>query len=217
VSFRGWKPEALDFFEGLEADNSKPYWLAHKDTYEREVKAPMEALLAELAPEYGEYRLFRPYRDVRFSRDKSPYRTNIAATIGHGYVHLSADGLRAGAGMYHLAPDQLERYRLAVDKDASGGELRNIVDLLRGSGVEVYGSDALKLAPKGYAKDHPRVELLRYRGIVAMRAWPVEAWLGTSKAKQRVADLLRETSPLVGWLERHVGESTLPVDERGRR
>ena len=98
MKFKGWPPSASVFFEGLEADNSKAYWLDHKEVYERDVKAPMEALLAELRDEFGESRLFRPYRDTRFSADKSPYKTTIAARIGDGYVQFSADGLLAGAG-----------------------------------------------------------------------------------------------------------------------
>ena len=131
VTFKGWPDSALDFYDGLEADNSKAYWLDHKDVYERDVKAPMEALLAELAPEFGESRLFRPYRDTRFSRDKSPYKTAIAARIGDGYVQLSANGLMAGAGTYHMAPDQLERYRAAVAADGPGRKLEAVVDALR--------------------------------------------------------------------------------------
>ncbi len=100
MAFRGWPAEALEFFEGLEADNSKTYWQRNKDVYESLVRAPMEQLLEELAPEFGEGRIFRPYRDIRFSSDKSPYKTNIAAMIGEGYVELTADGL--GAGMRHV-------------------------------------------------------------------------------------------------------------------
>jgi uncharacterized protein (DUF2461 family) len=74
MTFKGWPDRALAFYDGLEADNSKAYWLDHKDVYERDVKAPMEALLAELTKEFGETKLFRPYRDVRFSADKSPFR-----------------------------------------------------------------------------------------------------------------------------------------------
>jgi uncharacterized protein (TIGR02453 family) len=215
--FHGWPRTALQFFEGLEADNSKAYWLAQKDIYERDVRAPMDALLAELTPEFGEPRLFRPYRDVRFSRDKSPYKTNIAATIGDGYIHFSARGLGAGAGMYHMATDQIERYRDAVATDHSGVRLQAVVDALKDAGVEIYGSDALKTAPKGYAKDHPRAELLRYKGIVAMKSWPPAAWLSTAAAKKRVVDLLRSTAPLVDWLDQNVGDSTLPADTRRRR
>ena len=84
MPFRGWPAEALDFFEGLEADNSKTYWLQNKDVYEDTVRAPMESLLEELGQEWGEGKIFRPYRDIRFSSDKSPYKTNIAAVVGGG-------------------------------------------------------------------------------------------------------------------------------------
>jgi uncharacterized protein (TIGR02453 family) len=205
MAFRGWPVEALEFYEALEADNSKAFWQRHKETYETIVRAPMEELLAELAPEWGEGRIFRPYRDVRFSADKSPYKTNIAATIGHRYVQLSADGLAAGAGMWEMAPDQLERYREGVDDERSGADLERIVATIRSSGVEAMGHGVLKTAPKGYPKDHPRIELLRFKGIVAWREWPAGAWLGTKKAKDRVVEVFRAAEPLTAWLATHVG------------
>jgi uncharacterized protein (TIGR02453 family) len=205
VSFRGWPPAALEFYEGLEADNSKSYWLAHKDVYERDVRAPMEALLDELTDEFGDVRLLRPYRDIRFSPDKSPYRTSIGAMVGAGYVQLSARGLFAGAGSYHLEGGQLDRYRRAVDSEASGPELEGVVAVLRRARVDVHGTDPLKTAPQGYAKDHPRIELLRFKGIVATKAWPAAAWLGTPEAGRRVAGLFRTAAPLVDWLSRNVG------------
>ncbi len=205
MAFRGWPVEALEFYEALEADNSKAFWQRHKETYETIVRAPMEELLAELAPEWGEGRIFRPYRDVRFSADKSPYKTNIAATIGRRYVQLSANGLAAGAGMWEMAPDQLERYREGVDDERTGAELERIVATIRSTGVEAMGHGVLKTAPKGYPKDHPRIELLRFKGIVAWREWPAGAWLGTKKAKDRVVDLFRAAEPLTAWLSTHVG------------
>jgi uncharacterized protein (TIGR02453 family) len=205
MAFRGWPVEALEFYEALEADNSKAFWQRHKETYETIVRAPMEELLAELAPEWGEGRIFRPYRDVRFSADKSPYKTNIAATIGRRYVQLSANGLAAGAGMWEMGPDQLERYREGVDDERVGVELERIVATIRSSGVETMGHGVLKTAPKGYPKDHPRIELLRFKGIVAWREWPAGAWLGTKKAKDRVTDLFRAAEPLTAWLSTHVG------------
>ena len=120
MSFQGWPEEALDFYEGLEADNSKTYWTAHKAVYEAMVLGPMTELLDELAPGFGEPKIFRPYRDVRFSKDKSPYKTHIGALVGDGYVQLSAAGLAAGSGMYGMAPDQLDRYRTAVADDQAG-------------------------------------------------------------------------------------------------
>jgi uncharacterized protein (TIGR02453 family) len=217
MSFQGWPPAALEFYQGLEADNSKAYWLAHKGVYEQKIKAPMDALLADLTEEFGEVHPFRPYRDIRFSSDKSPYKTAIAATVGSMYVHLSAEGLRADGGMYHMAPDQLDRYRDAVAADDPGEVLRDIVDALTAAGIEVYGSDPLKSVPKGHDRDHPRVELLRYRGIVAMKAWPAAPWLATPGARQRVVDVFRTVAPLAEWLDDHVGPTSEPVGKRGRR
>jgi uncharacterized protein (TIGR02453 family) len=214
VVFTGWHVEALEFFEGLEADNSKAYWQRHKEVYETVVRAPMEELLAELAPDWGEGRIFRPYRDVRFSADKSPYKTNIAAVVGGGYIQLTADGLGAGSGMWEMAPDQLERYRAAVSDEGTGGALESIVAGAKAGGLEPKGYGVLKTAPKGYPKDHPRIELLRYKGLVIWKDWPPAAWLGTKRAKDRIVAFLEASKPLNGWLEANVGPSTLP--DRGR-
>jgi uncharacterized protein (TIGR02453 family) len=214
MAFKGWPVEALEFYEGLEADNSKVYWTDHKDTYTTAVQAPMAALLSDLAHEFGEGRIFRPYRDVRFSSDKSPYKTSIAATVGPGYVQLSAEGLFAGSGQYHMAPDQLDRYRRAVAADRTGSALEQIITDLTDAGIDVHGTDVLKTAPKGYPREHPRIELLRYRGLVAMKQWPVAAWLGTSTARTRIVEVFRAARPLCGWLDENVGASTMPEPAR---
>ena len=205
MAFRGWPIEAVEFYEGLEADNSKVYWTRHRAVYDRHVKAPMEELLGELAGEFGEGKLFRPHRDVRFSADKAPYKTNCAARLGSGYVSFSADGLSVGSGLYMPDAPALARYRAAVDAEKSGGELVGIVDALHKGGYDTMAHDVLKTAPKGYPKDHPRIELLRYKGIAMMKTWPVGAWLGTAKAKDRVVTTLRAGAPLRDWLARNVG------------
>ncbi len=210
MSFQGWPEEALDFYDGLEADNSKTYWLAHKHIYEASVLAPMAELLAELEPEHGEGRIFRPYRDVRFSRDKSPYKTAIGAHLGEGYVQFSAAGLAAGNGMYGMAADQLEKYRSAVAADSSGAALEQAVAELRQHDIAVQGRDSLKTAPRGYQPDHPRIELLRHKGLVAWKEWPVEPWLATSAARDAVAGFLVASRPLGSWLTEHVGPSAEP-------
>lgn len=213
--FHGWPAEALEFYEGLQADNTKAYWTDHKDVYENQVRAPMLALLAELELEFGVGKIFRPNRDVRFSADKSPYKTTIAAMLGGGgYVQLSAEGLAAGSGMYMMAPDQLARYREAVVDGRTGGELELVVAEVSRRGIEVTGRDRLKTAPKGYPTDHPRIDLLRHKGLIAWRQWPVSSWLGTAAAKRKVVEFLRTTRPLNAWLETHVGPSELPTDTR---
>ena len=209
MAFRGWPIEAIEFYEGLEADNSKAYWTAHKDTYDQKVHAPMVELLAAIEPEFGPGKIFRPYRDVRFSADKSPYKTAIGASLDSGgYVQLSAKGLAAGNGMYMMAPDQLDRYRRAVADERAGEELVAVVAQVTGHRIEVHGHDELKTVPRGYPRDHPRADLLRNKGLVAWREWPVAAWLGTSAAKNRVVDFLRASQPLYDWLTRQVGPTT---------
>ncbi|MGH3746450.1 MAG: DUF2461 domain-containing protein, partial [Micromonosporaceae bacterium] len=179
------------------------------------VRAPMEALLAELAPEFGEGKIFRPYRDVRFSRDKTLYKTAIGATLSEGgYVQFSTSGLGAGSGMYHLASDQLTRYREAVADDKSGAQLADLVAAARAKHIDVAAHDTLKTAPRGYPKDHPRIELLRNKGLITWRQWPTGAWLSRPSAKDRVAQFLRDSLPIRDWLDRHVGPSELPPDAR---
>lgn len=210
MAFAGWPDEAIEFYEGLEADNSKVYWVEHKAVYDRSVRAPMEQLLAELAAEFGAGKIFRPFRDVRFSADKAPYKTNCAARIGGsdstaGYVSFDAEGLTVGSGLFMPDAAALQRYRAAVDDDNTGGELVDIAAQLRKAGYETTARDALKSAPKGFPKDHPRIELLRYKGIAMMKSWPAEAWLGTAEAKKRVVTALRDAGPLNEWLARNVG------------
>jgi uncharacterized protein (TIGR02453 family) len=214
MAFRGWKAEALEFFDGLQADNSKAYWERNKGVYESLVRAPMEELVAELAPS-GDARIFRPYRDIRFSSDKSPYKTNIAASLGEGYVQLSAEGLAAGSGMWEMAPDQLERYRQAVDANTTGKKLEKLVTDARSAKLEVMGHGVLKTVPRGYPKEHPRAELLRYKGLVAWREWPPGAWLGTARAKDRIVEFFKLSKPLETWLRTNVGSSTMPERRRG--
>jgi uncharacterized protein (TIGR02453 family) len=208
MAFTGWPAEAVEFYEGLSADNSKSYWTDHKATYDEKVHAPMVALLAELEPEFGAGKIFRPYRDVRFSADKSPYKTAIAATLEKdGYIQLSAEGLMAGRGMYRMAPDQLARYREAVNADHTGTELSRIIEAAAKEKIRVVGHDQLKTVPRGYPRDHPRADLLRNKGLVAWQEWEPAAWLGTRRAKDRVVTFLRASQPVVDWLRVNVGDS----------
>jgi uncharacterized protein (TIGR02453 family) len=204
-SFRGWPPEVVEFFDGLEIDNTKPYWTAHKEFYVADVLGPMQALLAELAPEFGEGRVFRPYRDTRFSVDKSPYKINIAAHNDAGYISLSSDTLGVGSGLYMPSSGQLTRFRAAVADETRGAVLLGLVKDLRGKDIQVSARETLKSAPRGYASDHPRIELLRYKGLTAWKEWPVGVWLASAASKRRIVEVLRATAPLREWLDQNVG------------
>ena len=165
----------------------------------------MTVLTEELAAEFGEPKIFRPYRDIRFSKDKTPYKTHIGATVGDScYVQLSVEGLGAGAGMWEMNPEQLARYREAVAGDRSGAELEEIVAGLEQADVTVHGHGALKSAPRGYPADHPRIALLRYKGLTAWQQWPAGPWLEGAGARDRVVSFFRTTRPLASWLRSYV-------------
>src|SRR6188472_3442900 len=170
MAFSGFGKGATGFYDDLEANNTREWWLANKKRYEDEVRRPMEQLLQDVADEFGEAKLFRPNRDTRFAKDKSPYKTNIAAVIylpkgGSVYVSLAAEGLHVGGGSYHLERPQLARLRQAIDDDRTGEEIARIVADLRKAKAEVTAHEAVKTAPRGYTPDHPRIDLLRLGGL----------------------------------------------------
>jgi uncharacterized protein (TIGR02453 family) len=213
-AFRGWPTSALDFFRDLEQDNTRAFWTAHKDVYERDVRAPFEALSELVAEEFGPLQLFRPYRDVRFSKDKSPYKTRAyAATEGEGgeayYVEVSAKGLVVASGYWMMANDQLDRYRRAVDDDRTGAELERIVAGLAEKDLTIEGH-ALKTAPRGYRRDHPRIELLRRTSVAVMQRFDPGRWLSTATAADNIVEVWRAAGPMNVWLAQHVGPSTAP-------
>ncbi|MFB4277183.1 DUF2461 domain-containing protein [Nonomuraea sp. MTCD27] len=214
MGFTGFPDEAFLFYEGLEADNSKTYFARHKQLYEDAVRAPMLALTDELAAEFGAAQLFRPYRDVRFSKDKSPYKTHQGAfvdlmpAIGL-YVEISAAGLFTAGGVYSTASDQLARYRAAVDEDLSGKPLEAIASTLVAEGYEL-GGERLKTRPRGFEEDHPRIELLRHKSLYAGMRFEPEEWVHTAQVRERVERTWRACGPLVEWLCTHVRGSELP-------
>lgn len=220
MTFTGFGEHAIDFFDGLAADNSRPYWDDNVETYRTDVRAPMTALIAELEPEFapgfGAGKVFRPYRDVRFAKDKTPYKTHCGAVIEPGrgagayYVEVGPAGLRTGGGCFRLAADQLARFRQAVDTDVHGRELAKIVERLRRRGWEV-GGDTLKTRPRGVDPDHPRLALLRHRTLRAVRVWEPDDALHDRRSLRRVRDSWRELRALNEWALDHVGISELPT------
>jgi uncharacterized protein (TIGR02453 family) len=209
VTFSGFGDGAVEFYDGLIADNSKAYWTDHRTVYEADVREPMQALLAALEPEFGRGKIFRPYRDVRFSHDKTPYKTHCGATVGPFYVQVGADGLMAAAGYYRMAPDQVARFRAAVDDERRGGDLDKRIAALRADGLTTAG-ETLKTRPRGYAADHPRIDLLRHKGLYAWRGWEPDDVLHEPGTQDRVARTWRVLQPLAEWLDDHVGPSELP-------
>jgi uncharacterized protein (TIGR02453 family) len=202
MTFEGFPEEALEFYEGLEADNSKAYWTDHKAVYDTCVAGPMKALLADLSS-YGEAKLFRPYRDVRFSKDKTPYKTRQYAVVeGRLYVGIDAHGLHLGGGRFHLETAEIARFRTAVDDQASGSALVKVLDGLRKKGFEV-GGDQLVRVPKPYDREHPRADLLRHKSLISWVDHAPAEWLHTPAARHEVAKAWKALAPLNAWLSEH--------------
>ena len=206
MAFEGFTPDAFAFYRELEAHNEKPWWLANKDRYETSVKAPFEALAEELEPIASTVKIYRPYRDVRFAHDKTPYKTRQglfaqrAPGIGW-FVNLDATGVSLGGGFFGDATFT-KAYRAAVEAAAPGTELEGIVADLRDAGYEP-GGEAVKTAPRGVDPQHPRIELLRYKWLTARRhVEPADA--GGPALLDTVFDTVEDLQPLVRWAAKHV-------------
>ena len=214
--FDGFPVAAQEFYQQLTVQNTREFWNAHRDIYESAIRGPILALTAELAGEFGQFKVFRPNRDMRFSKDKSPYKTaQGAVTEGDGgefyYLQISADGLYAATGYYHMATDQLSRFRQAVDGEATGEALVARVAALEGK--YTISGRALSTAPRGYPREHPRIRLLQHKGITAGRDFGTPDWLATRQAKRRIIETWRGAKVLNEWLNSYVGPSHLPPDE----
>jgi uncharacterized protein (TIGR02453 family) len=205
--FEGIPDAAFRFYADLERNNNRDWWLEHKAIYDAAVKEPLTRLLAELEPAFGPAKLFRPNRDVRFSLDKSPYKTvqgafaSTAEGVGF-YVQLSADGLLIGGGCHTHSPAQLARLRGSVDAECSGQELQRIVEAIASAGFEVEG-ERLKTVPRGFDKDHPRADLLKHKSLTGGMNVGQPGWLATPAAADEVARRWEELRPLVEWISRH--------------
>jgi uncharacterized protein (TIGR02453 family) len=214
MTFEGFPDEGLVFYEGLEADNSKTYWTRHKGDYDAYVRKPLLAMLEELEQEFGSAKVFRPYRDVRFSNDKTPYKTHQGAVVvpegrgaGAWYVQISAEGLHVAGGAWRLESDQVDRFRRAVADDVQGPRLEQEVERLAAAGFDIRG-DRLTRVPSGYAADSPRVELLKHKALHASQSWEPADWLHERQALDEVRSAWRELQTLNAWLADNVGATS---------
>ncbi|MEP9382200.1 DUF2461 domain-containing protein [Nocardioides sp. KR10-350] len=207
MGFEGFPVAALDFYDDLEVDNTRSFWQAHKHLYDEAVLAPMKALTAALEEEFGSAKIFRPYRDVRFAKDKTPYKTHQGAFVrvadhtGY-YVEVSPRGVRTGGGCYWFESPRLSAYRDAVVHDTYGAELEKRLAVLEKKGYDVTG-ERLKTAPRGYDKDHHRIELLRHKSLAAGRSLGFEPVIHTAALLDEVRRDWRAVRPLVEWITEH--------------
>jgi uncharacterized protein (TIGR02453 family) len=210
VSFTGFPVAALDFYDDLEMDNTKSFWESHKHVWKESVEAPTKALMAALEPEFGPAKVFRPYRDVRFAKDKTPYKTHQGAFVAAGprtgwYFEISPRGTRVGAGFYDADGPTLAAIRDAMADDRTGAALDRLLKRLEKDGFEV-GGEQLKTSPRGYDADHPRIHLLRRKQLFVGRSYGFEADAIDAGLVDRVRADWKALRPLVSWLR------AVPVD-----
>ena len=211
-AFAGFPPAVFAWFDGLEGDNSRDYVQRTRDVLDGPVRGGLEALLSELAgAEFGEeVKLFRQHRDLRFSRDKSPYKTRTYGLVRSPdrayYAELSARGLYAGTGFYAPGREQLARFRDAVLDEAAGGELEALVGAARAQGLDVEG-ETLRSAPRGVPRDHPRIALLRHTALIAGRRLGGSGGIAREAALAHVAGTWRAAAPLLAWIALHVARA----------
>lgn len=204
MTFKGFPMAAFDFYDELEHNNTREWWAAHKSVYHDAVETPLRELADLLADEFGEAKLFRPYRDVRFSNDKSPIKTAqgmvVAPEDGRSvYLHIAADGLFVAGGWYQPTKEQLEIWRHAADTQALAASFDRKLAAVRRSGFDLM-EGGLKTAPRGWPRDHPRIDMLRRTNLAVARQYEPEPWLHTAKCADHVRQGWRVVRDWGTWL-----------------
>ena len=214
VPFGGFGPHALEFFERLAVDNSKAFWLANRVQFEAEVAEPLHALAGELSRQFGQAKVFRPYRDVRFSADKTPYKEHAAFGFFEGtgglYFQISPEGVLLAGGMYEPARDQLERFRDLQDDPKAAKSLDALLPQLGDAGYPLGEGAPLKTAPRGRSVDHPRIELIRRTMLTVSHTFEPAPWFFDRELVDRVAEGFLTIGRWNSWLADHVGPSEKP-------
>jgi uncharacterized protein (TIGR02453 family) len=205
-----WPPAALEFLGELEDNNDSDWFKANRERYDAVLLEPARRLAAELGY-LGQPHFFRPYNDLRF-RPGPPLKEQLGVAIGHGgaggyYLELSLDGFLVAAGLHHPAPDQLERYRAAIDDGRRAQGFGRALRTADAAGLSP-APPVLKRAPKGYLLDHPRIEWLRMKELTVFQRHPLKPWLHDKRCVTRVRAELDGARPLVKWLGENVGVST---------
>lgn len=208
MTFDGIPEAAFDFYDDLEVDNSRTFWAEHHQTYEDAVRTPVVELAKALESEFGAAKVFRPQRDVRFSKDKTPYKTRQgvfvqAATATGYYLQVSAAGVMTGFGWYHAEPDALRALRAGIDS-ADGAELDAMIADLTSRGWTLDG-DEVRTAPRGYSPDHPRIALLRHKSLRLTQSYGFAPFVRSPELVERVRKDWQAGQPVVDWISGHLG------------
>jgi uncharacterized protein (TIGR02453 family) len=200
--FTGFPRDAFTFWKGLEKNNNRDWFQAHKAEYEQSVRRPMQLLIEELKPLYGAGKLSRINKDMRFAKEK-PYKNYLATKLGGAYVSFSEQGLWVGFGMYKPESAALRQLRAAIADDGSGRELTAILSSLRRKGFTVDTHARLGAPPRGYEATHPRADLLCMKDIFAGKLFE-PADVSSAKVLDGVVKAIGDVEPFRAWVRTHV-------------
>jgi uncharacterized protein (TIGR02453 family) len=230
MAFSGFPEGGLAFFRQLAITQDREWFKAHKDAYELLWLKPMtsfvDELHAALKPSFPELKqvkpkIFRIYRDVRFSKNKTPFKTTISAVLPLFASGDRPEGATAlycefgeepfiAAGRWMMEPDLLKRFRKTVAEEKTGAPLARAVEKATKAGFGLSASGALKRAPPGFPKDHPRVELLKRKGFAFTFPTRSSSALRQGKLLRDVVADLKQVAPVVRWLEALARNTALP-------
>jgi uncharacterized protein (TIGR02453 family) len=220
MPFTGFADPTGSFFRKLAKNQNREWFQAHKAEFDEGWNAPMKALLDDVAAkvdgafahtELDAPKVFRIFRDVRFSKDKSPYKTHIGGYVptrragkGHEvpialYLHVGLPESFAAAGHHMMDGPALERFRAAV-ADERGVELEKILTRLKKKGFSVDSHDTYKKVPKGYDAAHPRAEHLKRKGLTVGFPKMPKGLLADPKLAPWLVGHVKAAAPLVEWL-----------------
>jgi uncharacterized protein (TIGR02453 family) len=213
-----WPPEAVAFLRELEENNDRTWFKANRRRYDTYLVQPAREL-AEALADLGDLHLFRPYNDTRFHM-RPPIKEHLGVAIGYGgaggyYVELSLDGLLVAAGLHQPAPDQLGRFRAAIDGGGRRAAAFERAVKTAGAAGLALAEPELKRAPRGYPIDHRRIDRLRLKELTLHRRHELEPWLHDPACHTRIRAELDAATPFVRWLADHVGPSQRLSEARG--
>jgi uncharacterized protein (TIGR02453 family) len=196
------------FFSDLDENNNREWWKANSSRFDQEVKQPIQLLVNSLKPEFGSIKVFRPFRDVRFSADKRPYNAHASfaaeGTGGMLYFQIGANEVRIAGGRWQPSPAELGKFREVISDVRLIGDLREQLAERENDGLRADDEAVLKTAPRGYSIDDPNIDLLRRTKLSLMRVESVNSWLSSSSPLETVTATWRSVELWNAWLQENI-------------
>jgi len=205
TSFTGFGKDLIKYYTQLEANNNREWFHAHRGMYDENVAVPLTKIAAALSAGYEPVKVYRPYRNVRFWPDLPPLNEHASLTANAEansayYLRIDADGMLLGAGNWQPTKAQLMQFRVIASTDSGAQAIRSVLAEVQTCGFELSTENAVKSAPRGYAKDDPNIDLLRLKSLSLSAHFAPGAWLYSSDCLTKVLLGWQTLAPWIDWL-----------------